>query len=99
MMSAMTEAGTISVTARAQFGTREQLAALKPLFQGEKKRAKALAREEPWRTAGLPGRETAAVRARWQEHRAQLRERGELVDTLDVWLWPGRASSCWRTVA
>lgn len=84
MMSAMTEAGTITVTARVAFGTKDVLKAFKPLFKAERERARKLARSPQWDAAGLPGREAAAKRAQWAMHKEHLRERGELVDTLDV---------------
>ncbi|MGK5532085.1 hypothetical protein [Streptomyces sp. URMC 129] len=80
----MSKAGTISVTARVPYGTRERLTALKPLLAAERRRARALAREERWDTDGLAGREAAERRAAWQRHKARLRQRGELVDTLDA---------------
>lgn len=84
MMSAMTEAGTITVTARVAFSTKEVLQGFKPLFKAERARARTLARSPEWSAAGLPGREAAAKRAQWAMYKAYLRERGELVDTLDV---------------
>jgi hypothetical protein len=79
MMRPMTEAGTISVTARVAHGTKEQLQELKPLFAAERRRAREMQGEERWSTAGLQGRDAAARRAEWAEHRALLRRRGELV--------------------
>ncbi|QTI87210.1 hypothetical protein [Streptomyces sp. AgN23] len=80
----MTEAGTITVTARVAFGTKETLRGLKPLFKAERERAKRFAREPEWSTEGLSGREAAAKRAQWEMFKEHLRETGELVDTLDV---------------
>ncbi|WP_077063822.1 hypothetical protein [Streptomyces sp. MP131-18] len=80
----MTEAGTIPVTARVAHGTKEQLQELKPVFADERRRAREMRGEERWSTEGLRGREAAGRRAEWLEHRARLRDRGELVDTLDV---------------
>ncbi|MFI9588290.1 hypothetical protein ACIHCQ_42400 [Streptomyces sp. NPDC052236] len=80
----MTEAGTITVTARVAFGTKDVLKELKPLFKAERVRARQLAREPQWSTDGLPGREAAAKRAQWLMFKEHLRERAELVDTLDV---------------
>ncbi len=84
MMSAMTEAGTITVTARVAFGTKETLRGFKPLFKAERERAKKLARAPEWSIAGLSGREAAARRTQWAMFKEHLRESGELVDTLDV---------------
>jgi hypothetical protein len=84
MMWTMTEAGTISVIARVAYGTKDQLKELKALFTAERRRAREIQGQEQWNAAGLAGREAAARRAAWAEHRAGLRRRGELVDTLDV---------------
>ncbi|MEU9428547.1 hypothetical protein AB0D87_38010 [Streptomyces sp. NPDC048342] len=80
----MTEAGTITVTARVAFGTKDVLKGLKPLFKAERERARKLARSPEWSASGLPGREAAAKRAQWAMYKEHLRERAELVDTLDV---------------
>ncbi|MDX2567493.1 hypothetical protein [Streptomyces scabiei] len=83
-MTAMTEAGTVTVTARVAYGTKEVLKGLKPLFKAERDRARKLRSSPEWSAVGLPGREAAAKRAQWAMYKAHLRERGELVDTLDV---------------
>ncbi|MDJ0375787.1 hypothetical protein QMK19_41050 [Streptomyces sp. H10-C2] len=79
----MTEAGTITVTARVAYGTKRQLADMRPLFKAERARARALSTSAQWNWDGLPGREAAAKRAQWAMYRAHLREAGELADTLD----------------
>jgi len=87
MMSSMTDptsAAVLSVTARVPFGTRDALKALKPLYKAEQRRARQLALMEPWDARGLPGREAVERRAAWYAHRAELREDGQLLDTLDA---------------
>ncbi|WP_346173509.1 hypothetical protein [Streptomyces cuspidosporus] len=72
----MTETGTITVTARVAFGTKDTLKGFKPLFKTERERAKKLGREPEWSTDGLSGREAAAKRAQWAMFKEHLRETG-----------------------
>lgn len=84
MMSGLTKAGTTTVTARVTYGTKQQLADMRPLSKAERKRARALSATPLWDWDGLPGREAAAKRAQWAMYRAHLRETGELADTPDA---------------
>ena len=83
MMCTMT-AGTISVSAQAAHGTRAKLEAMRPLFRAERRRAQAMRGEERWDVRGLTGRESAARRTQLRMHQALLRERGQLVDSLET---------------
>src|SRR4051812_37272486 len=83
-MCSMTEAGTTPVTARVTYGTKQQLADIRPLFKAERKRARALSATPQWDWDGLPGQEAAAKRAQWAMYRVHLRETGELTDTLNT---------------
>lgn len=80
-MCSMTEQGTTPVTAQVVFGTKKQLADMRPLFMAEQARARALSASPQWAGDGPPGPEAAAKRAMYPAH---LREAGELADTLDV---------------
>ncbi|WP_399087913.1 hypothetical protein ACGH2B_12190 [Streptomyces sp. BBFR2] len=43
-----------------------------------------LAADERWSTSGLSRREASAVRARWRQELAEMREHGRLLDSLDA---------------
>lgn len=83
-MTAPAAPGTISVTARVAYGTRDRLQRMKPYFEAERIRARQLAREDQWNPTGLTRHEAAALKTQWREHRVHLRELGELIDTLDA---------------
>lgn len=47
------------MTARVAFGTKKQLAGMRPRFKAERARARALPATPQWDWDGLPGREAA----------------------------------------
>ncbi|GAA3162801.1 MULTISPECIES: hypothetical protein [Streptomyces] len=77
----MTGAGTVPVTVRLAYGTR---ARLRELLCGQRQWRRELAAGERWSTKGLGRREASAVRAAWRQELAGLRERGQLLDSLDA---------------
>jgi hypothetical protein len=83
-MTLLTTVAVLPVTARVPFGTKEALKALKPLYKAEQRRARLLASTEPWDARGLTGREATERRTAWYAHRAELREDGQLLDSLDA---------------
>lgn len=56
----MSEAGTITVTAKVAFGTKDVLKEFRPLFRAERKRARRLAGEPEWRAGFGPSRRGGA---------------------------------------
>lgn len=77
----MDRTGKALVTAKVRFEARERLTAE---LEWQRARRRELSGGEPWRTAGLPRREAAGVRAGWRRELGRLREAGELLDTVDV---------------
>lgn len=78
--------GTHQVNIRVAFGTRNELDRFKPLF----KEQQAGAREQITASlAGMTSREAAARRGRWEDEKAQLRRRGQLIDSLDALVTAG----------
>lgn len=80
MMGVVHTKGTVPVTARLPYGTRVKL---HQLLRHQKCRCKELADDERWNSAGLSRLEAAAVRAARRLELSGLRERGELVDSID----------------
>ncbi|WP_328508294.1 hypothetical protein OG981_53760 [Streptomyces mirabilis] len=72
--------GVRQVTMRVAFGTRDELDGFKPFF----KEQQAWAREQiAVSLTGMTSREAAARRGRWDDEKAELRRRGQLIDSLD----------------
>ncbi|MFE9724331.1 hypothetical protein ACFYQ5_12265 [Streptomyces sp. NPDC005794] len=80
MVNIVNTKGTVPATARLPYGTRVKLHQLLP---AEKFRCKALMEDERWTLAGLSRFEAAAVRATRRLELSKVRERGEILDSLD----------------
>ncbi|MFH0180659.1 hypothetical protein [Streptomyces cacaoi] len=78
--------GVHQVTVHLAFGTRNELDSLKPLFKEQHARA----REQLVASlTGMTSRQAAARRGRWNKDKADLRWRGQLLDSLDALVTAG----------
>lgn len=80
-MNAVTEEGSVPVTARLPYGTR---ANVRDLLNHERKRRADLAAHPRWSTDRLSRRSITEVRSAWRQRLAVMRHEGELLDTLDA---------------